>query len=232
MATFTAWCDDLEAALAEPFPADVVQVKDEGKRGKYDFVSWHHYARRLNHLVGGGWEAKDPAWGVVGGKLVMGVPVTILGVTRTNFGDEDEEAEVNEAGNSKMFGTPVTNAWAQAFKRSCALFGMGLEFYDKRRRRARSETQQSSAPAEPRATGPAPKATNNQISRIRRNLLESDAFSPEEHKRIDALLKHEPTKAWASRLIDAMKERMATGEGAMPLNGNGVNGHAPAPVAR
>ena len=32
-----------------------------------------------------------------------------------------------------MYGSPITNSFAQAFKRSCALFGMGLDMYSKDR---------------------------------------------------------------------------------------------------
>lgn len=128
MAEFTEWSADLEAALAEPFPAVLV----ERKRGGISFVAWHHYTRKLNRLVGPGWSMGEPVIHVVGGKLIMGIPITILGVTRINFGDEDEESEVNEEGKPTMYGTPCTNAFAQCYKRTLALFGMGLDMYDKK----------------------------------------------------------------------------------------------------
>lgn len=122
MAKYTEWCPALEAALAEPFPAAVVKQKSKGGT-RIAFVPWHHYVRRLNALVGSGWSMGEPVVREIAGKLVLGVPVTILGVTRVNFGDEDEGKD--------DYGTASTNAWAQAFKRTCALFGVGLDMYDK-----------------------------------------------------------------------------------------------------
>ena len=85
----------------------------------------------------------------------MGIPLTILGTTRVNYGDEDDsewEMVVNkktgeEEEKKTMYGSPITNSFAQAFKRSCALFGMGLDMYDKSAR---------TAPAPNRAAAPAP----------------------------------------------------------------------------
>ena len=122
MAHFTGWSPELEAALAEPFPREFVQQKRKGG-SSIDFVAWHFYARRLNDLVGGGWSMGEPILKEVGGKLVVALPLTILGTTRVNFGSEEEEKD--------DFGDAATNSWAQAFKRTCALFGLGLGMYDK-----------------------------------------------------------------------------------------------------
>jgi hypothetical protein len=122
MAKFNAWSAELEAALAEPFPAEFVsQLKK--KNNVIDFVSWHHYARRLNELVGPGWSVGELSMRDVGGKLLIGLPLTILGTTRTNVGTEDEGKD--------DYGDAATNAWAMAFKRTCSLFGLGLGMYDK-----------------------------------------------------------------------------------------------------
>jgi hypothetical protein len=136
MAQFKEWCEGLETALYEPFPETVVQHKSKGG-SSLSFVAWHHYARRLNRLVGPGWSMGEPIMRDVGGKLVTALPITILGTTRVNFGSEDEEAD--------KFGDAATNSWAQAFKRTCALFGMGLEMYDKTGAAARDEEQRKRA---------------------------------------------------------------------------------------
>lgn len=118
MSEYTEWCEDLERALAEPFPADVLQTKSMGG-ASITFVSWTHYVERLNRLVGaGGWSIGDVSFWHAGDKLVMAVPVTILGVTKVNVGDEGEDHDA--------YGTAATNAFAQALKRTLALFGMGL----------------------------------------------------------------------------------------------------------
>lgn len=128
MSTYTEWTPELGAALSERFPEEAHQTKTQGG-SNITFVAWHEYAHRLNVTVGPqNWSAGAPIFHEVGGKLVMAVPVTILGVTKVNVGDEDEDKD--------SFGTASTNAWAQAYKRSCALFGMGLYMYDKTGKRA------------------------------------------------------------------------------------------------
>ena len=108
------------AALAEPFPAAAHETKSMGG-ASIRFVSWHHYISRLNE-VAPEWSMGDPIIHTIGDKLVMGLPMTICGVTRINFGDEDSDKD--------SYGTAGTNAFAQAFKRTAALFGLGLYLYD------------------------------------------------------------------------------------------------------
>lgn len=125
------WSPELMAALAEPFDPALIGLKEVKDRktnttSKIPFVSWTHYVERLNKLVGPGWSDNVTMMHSAGGKLVVAVSVTILGVTRSNLGDE------NEAKDS--FGTASTNAVAQAQKRACAKFGLGLYLYDKEER--------------------------------------------------------------------------------------------------
>lgn len=140
MAQFTEWSAELEAALAEPFPAALIKQKLV-KSTRIRFVEWHSYVARLNELVGPGWSMGAPIVAETGGKFVLGIPLSIFGVTRVNFGDEQEEHgnpdEVvdKETGEVKMvnrdYGSATTNAFAQAFKRSAAMFGLGLGLYRK-----------------------------------------------------------------------------------------------------
>lgn len=128
---FTEWCPELETELARPFDKSWVKEKRQGGRA-ISFVHWHLYVHRLNELVGPGWSMGDPILRDVGGKLVMGLPVTILGVTRINFGSEEaEHGEADDDGKVRDFGSAETNSFAQALKRTLALFGLGLYLYDK-----------------------------------------------------------------------------------------------------
>lgn len=127
---FTEWSPELEKALAEPFPVELHTQK--GKKGT--FVSVHHYAARLNKLVGvHGWSTPAPVSFHAGNKLGLLVGVTILGVTKWNVGDEMEDhGEPDEDNVVRDFGSSTTNSWAQAFKRCLAYgFRMGLYLYDK-----------------------------------------------------------------------------------------------------
>lgn len=139
MSYHAAWSPELVAALAAPFPASVVQQLQKGGT-KIDFVPWHQYVRKLNDLVGPGWSMGTPIIHEAGGKLVMGIPVTILGTTRVNFGDEDEEKD--------DYGTAATNAFSQSFKRTCALFGMGLDMYLKSKPARQPANRDAPAPSD------------------------------------------------------------------------------------
>jgi len=108
------------AALAEQFKPEHHETLRQGGTA-ITFVSWNHYVERLNEVVPN-WSMGDPIFREVGGKLAVGLPITICGVTRTNFGDEDADKDT--------FGTAVVNAYAQAFKRTCAMFGLGLYLYN------------------------------------------------------------------------------------------------------
>lgn len=123
MPLYTEWSDALAAELAKPFPSAVIKTKKKGGTS-IAFVSWHHYAARLNQLVGPqGWSAAVTNHFEVGGKLALAVTVTILGHPQTQVGTEDEDKD--------DYGDAATNAWAQALKRACALFGLGLSMYHK-----------------------------------------------------------------------------------------------------
>lgn len=219
MPRFTEWCPELEAALAEPFPREVIKVKEQGGT-KIEFVPWHHYVRRLNDLVGPGWSMGEPViaktdpyekWRkprgnepgqmvTMPGRFVIAVPVTILGVTRVNVGDESEGKD--------DYGTPSTNALAQAFKRTLALFGMGLEFYDKE---ARMRAMRSGNAPTPTQGTDAQKqdgyyATDGQKARIKSLLNERDV-DMEKRQRIERALSNGFTSQEAAKTIVWLERR-------------------------
>jgi len=117
--------DGLLGLLAAPFPAEAHEKKKQGG-AQITFISWHHYVARLNEIA--------PDWSMetdieeVGGKLLVKCSLTINGITRCNYGDEDVGKDA--------FGTTITNAYAQAFKRAAAMFGVGLYLYDEDARKA------------------------------------------------------------------------------------------------
>jgi hypothetical protein len=135
----TSWTPELVAALAEPFPREL----HTNKHNRGTFVSVRHYVARLNELVGPqGWSMDAPVAFHAGNKLCLGVGVTILGVTKWNVGDEQEDhgdpIEYTDPNSGEVkekvvdFGSSSTNSWAQAFKRCLAYgFGLGLYLYDK-----------------------------------------------------------------------------------------------------
>lgn len=143
MPHYTEWDTALEDEIARPFPPEKIKTKKKGGKD-IAFVSWYDYVARLNSLVGpSGWSIGEPTLYVLAGRIAVATSVTILGVTKGNVGDEDEEKE--------DWGTPALNAYAQALKRCCALFGMGLDMYYKEERAGR-QTAKSRAASD--ATGP------------------------------------------------------------------------------
>lgn len=136
MAEHTGWSEDLEADLRAPFPKKHIAGKKKG--GTYiPYIPWFRIVQRLNHLVGPqGWEDGEPILKEVNDRLVVGTPLTILGVTKINFGDEllsvGMEFQDEETGKYKTrgYGTPITNAQAQGRRRTAAEFGIGLYLYD------------------------------------------------------------------------------------------------------
>ncbi len=140
MSQYTEWTPELEAFLAAPFPDSChKQLKKGG--AKITFVSWTDYVLRLNDLVGvDGW-ALDVNLNEIGGRLVCTAKLTILNVCKSNVGDEEED----KAG----YGTASTNAFSQAIRRACALFGLGMYlYYDKDGGRGKSSGAIQGAPAE------------------------------------------------------------------------------------
>jgi hypothetical protein len=145
----TEWTPDLEAALAEPFADELHKTLTKGGTA-ITFVSVWDYVRRLNDLVGdSGWQNQVTLHDA-GGRLIATVSLTILGITKTNVGDEAEEKE--------GYGTAATNAWAQGLKRAASMFGLGLYLYDKKgRAAAKPKPQRGGQPtAKKPSTQPSP----------------------------------------------------------------------------
>jgi hypothetical protein len=109
------------AALAAPFPPEIVELKpgvvrEEKRRAlALAYVDARHYQARLDAVVGpDGWQVAYRPWG----ERAVICALTILGITREDVG-EAEKGDPNQA----------TSAAMQAFKRACAAFGLGRYLY-------------------------------------------------------------------------------------------------------
>ena len=109
------------AALAAPFPPEIVELKpgvvrEEKRRAlALAYVDARHYQARLDAVVGpNGWQVAYRPWG----ERAVICALTILGITREDVG-EAEKGDPNQA----------TSAAMQAFKRACAAFGLGRYLY-------------------------------------------------------------------------------------------------------
>jgi len=76
------------------------------------------YMNRLDEVCGSDWSVAYEPWG--DDRIIC--RLTILGVTRSSTGETTNEAERSEIGG--------TVAEAQAFKRACAMFGLGRYLYN------------------------------------------------------------------------------------------------------
>lgn len=208
---FTEWDDDLVAALAEPFAPESHSEKSQGG-SKITFVDVHEYKDRLNATVGPhGWSSAV-RMEAYGGKLIFVVALTILGVTKENVGDEVEEAPVNERGNSRLVGSSCTNAYAQAFKRTCSDFGLGAYLYDKEKREAatRRTSRRPSTPVTgaPPTNGATRKATPKQMEYLDK-LLKSHVFTDDERAAVGRKVATEDGVK-VSAAIEWAKEQVTT----------------------
>lgn len=109
--------------LARPFHPSHVQWKPGmmGKEGAkalaLAYADLRAYQNRLDELCGMDWSVTYTPWG---DRLVC--HLTVNGVTRSSTGESDSQSERSEIGGTAME--------AQAFKRACAMFGLGRYLYN------------------------------------------------------------------------------------------------------
>ena len=109
--------------LSKPFPKGLVRYRESGTNKTTGDVYWvpyvsvRHYVDRLNSLLLGNWEVSYQTWG----DYQIIARLTILGFTQESTGEYDPQSK----GNSH-----ATKAEAQAFKRACAMFGLGRHIAD------------------------------------------------------------------------------------------------------
>ena len=106
--------------LSKPFDPKVVQFRagatnrEKTEAQALAFVDLREYQQRLDEVAAGAWEVRvEPL-----GKGALKVSLTIMGHTREDVG----EASLDDANT-------YTSAYAQAFKRACAAFGLGRYLY-------------------------------------------------------------------------------------------------------
>jgi len=91
--------------------------KDQGKALALAYADLRAYQNRLDEVCGMDWSVTYTPWGE---RIVC--HLTIQGVTRSSSGEPDSQSERSEIAG--------TAAEAQAFKRACAMFGLGRYLYN------------------------------------------------------------------------------------------------------
>lgn len=127
---------EIESDLREKLPPEEIKVRPhDGIR----YIPWTA-AKDMGDLYAPGWTSAIVGQGVLPGngkrpdrffiEVQIGVPTADFGtVYRANIGFEEDTAGTGEASSS--YGDPFTNAYAQAFKRTWAQFGVAYDLYDK-----------------------------------------------------------------------------------------------------
>jgi len=111
--------DHVLQQLSRPFSVAHVSwlpgatTKDKSKCLAMAYADLRAYQNRLDELCGLNWSATYTPWGE---RIIC--HLTINGVTRSSTGEADGG------------GNAGTSAEAQAFKRACAMFGLGRYLYD------------------------------------------------------------------------------------------------------
>ena len=108
--------------LALPFPPSAIQWragatnKDKSSALALAYADPRAYMERLDQVCGLGWGVAFTPWN---DKIICNL--TVGGVTRSSTGEPDSDSE-----RAELSGTV---AEAQAFKRACAMFGLGRYLY-------------------------------------------------------------------------------------------------------
>lgn len=114
--------NDILTKLAAPFhPSRITWKpqaisKDKAKAMAVAYADVRAYQNRLDEVCGLDWAVSYTPWG---DRIIC--HVTINGVTRSSTGEADSQSERSEIAG--------TAAESQAFKRACAMFGLGRYLY-------------------------------------------------------------------------------------------------------
>lgn len=127
----------LKEALQHPFAPDVIQFlpKDiHQEQGRVvclalPYANKRVYEDRLNELVFGEWSSPYTPPYAQGNKLIIPATVVILGVAHTDYGEAFLET-TSKSGTTREEENTATEAYSQAFRRTCAKFLLGRYLYD------------------------------------------------------------------------------------------------------
>lgn len=113
--------NDLLKELTKPFHPSHIIWKPGAVKGNralaMPYADLRAYMNRLDEVCGSEWSVSYEPWGQ--DRIIC--RLTIAGVTRSSTGEGTNESEKSEIGG--------TVAEAQAFKRACAMFGLGRYLY-------------------------------------------------------------------------------------------------------
>jgi hypothetical protein len=127
----------LKEALQQPFAPETIQFlpkEIQQEQGRYTckalpYANKRVYEDRLNELIFGAWSSPYTPPYAQGNKLIIPATVVILGVAHTDYGEAFFET-TGKNGTTYEDENTTTEAYSQAFRRTCAKFLLGRYLYD------------------------------------------------------------------------------------------------------
>ncbi len=111
--------------LSKPLPQRFLSNRKQGGK-TLTYISWHDVNRLMDYFTGGGWEGCVTNIHTTQSEVYVVYKVTIHAAE----GHVSREATGSERLDNNAFGEAIAKGESQAFRRSCARFGLGLWLYD------------------------------------------------------------------------------------------------------
>lgn len=111
--------------LSKPLPDRFLSQRKQGGK-TLTYISWHDVNKLMDFFTGGGWEGSVSNIHTTQSEVYVVYKVTIHALE----GHVSREATGSEKLDNNAFGEAIAKAESQAFRRSCARFGLGLWLYD------------------------------------------------------------------------------------------------------
>lgn len=111
--------------LSRPLPERFLSHRKQGGKN-LTYVNWHDVNKLMDYFTGGGWEGSVTNVHTTQDEVYVTYKVTIHALE----GHLSREATGSEKLANDSWGEAIAKAEAQAFKRSCARFGLALYLYD------------------------------------------------------------------------------------------------------
>jgi len=137
MTTSSLMLDQLTDALREPFSPELIKFlpkTPQQREGKWFCLALPYADKRacedrLNRLAPGQWQTPPIMALVAGNKLIVFSTVILCGIAHTDIGEAFLESR-SRKGEMREEENTATDAYAQAFKRACAQFGLERYLYN------------------------------------------------------------------------------------------------------
>ena len=177
--------------LSTPLPDEYVKTKPafkdrEGNLQEVSYIEWFTAADLLDE-ISPSWQLEIVEVGSIEGRIFIRTAIAINGVRRENIGFENSTTD--------SYGDPFSNAFAMAFKRTAAMFGLGRYLYHGGHRQKTDVQSQTNSAQFNRP------ASDRQKAAVM-NLLHDTRLTDKEKRRIELVIANGLTQTKASEILD------------------------------